>query len=450
MDTNRATRPRTRPRPGRHLRSTSIAVVLAALTALVGLPALSGIATGAVSSRYSASAESSIADIQTFWSDTLPAVYGTAYEPIPATRLFPYSESNPPPACDGSGGTTPYEQVAGNAFYCSQGDFVAWDEQQLIPSFRAKFGDFAVGLVLAHEWGHAIQARVGTPDWPTVYVELQADCFAGAWGQHVATSTDAGVHLSTADLDAALAGFLQLRDPSGVDPSQDGAHGNAFDRVGAFQDGYDRGVAACRDYTNRPPAVTESAYTSYADQADGGNLPLGDVLPATTASLGEYWSNTLDSYGADPKVQSTEGQASSCATDGGVLDDGVTYSAATDTISYDPAALQRAYDSAGDFGAGVLVAAEWSSAMQHRLGSAVGTSATRSGANCLTGAWAGAVAADSSTGSRFSLSPGDLDEVVATMVGAEGTAGTDRGSAFDRVAAFRTGFLGGAEACTRA
>ena len=219
MDTNRATHRRTRPRTVRSsIRTTTIALVLAVLTALVGVPALSGVATGAVSvTRYSANADATIADIQAFWSDALPAVYGTAYEPIPASRLFPYSESNPPPAC-GDSGTTPYEQVAGNAFYCSQGDFVAWDVQQLIPALRAKFGEFAVGLVLAHEWGHAVQARVGVPDWPSVYVELQADCFAGAWGRHVATSTDSGVHLSTADLDAALAGFLQLRDPSGIDP----------------------------------------------------------------------------------------------------------------------------------------------------------------------------------------------------------------------------------------
>jgi hypothetical protein len=73
-----------------------------------------------------------IDDIQAFWEKTLPSVYGQQYEPIPEDHLYPYSAADPPPAC-GSTGTTPYEDVADNAFYCSDGDFVAWDEQSLIP-----------------------------------------------------------------------------------------------------------------------------------------------------------------------------------------------------------------------------------------------------------------------------------------------------------------------------
>ena len=76
--------------------------------------------------------------------------------------------------------------MQGNAFYCSAGDFVAWDEQTLLPKLRDQFGDFAVALVLAHEWGHAIQARTDTRLNATVYLEMQADCFAGAWTRHIA------------------------------------------------------------------------------------------------------------------------------------------------------------------------------------------------------------------------------------------------------------------------
>ena len=62
-----------------------------------------------------------------------------------------------------------------------------------------------------------MQARVGYDPSATVYLEQQADCFAGAWAQHVADSEDENVHLSTSDLDTALAGLLTLSDPSGID-----------------------------------------------------------------------------------------------------------------------------------------------------------------------------------------------------------------------------------------
>src|SRR4029079_17186081 len=119
----------------------------------------------------------------------------------------------------------------------------------------------------------------------TVYLEQQADCFAGAWAQHVADSKDENVHLSATDLDNALAGLLTLSDPSGIDGGQDGAHGNGFDRVSAFQDGYEGGAATCAAYPNHPPAITEAGYSSYEDQASGGNLPLDDMTATVTKSL---------------------------------------------------------------------------------------------------------------------------------------------------------------------
>src|SRR5262249_28255100 len=155
----------------------------------------------------------------------------------------------------------------------SEGDFVAWDTQQLFPKLTQQFGAFAPALVLAHEWGHAIQARVGFDSSETVYLEQQADCFAGAWAGHVA-SGDSSLSVSAGDLDRALAGMLQLSDPVGVDSSQDGAHGNGFDRVSAFQDGVEGGASACAAYANNPPTLTESGFTSEADYASGGDMAL--------------------------------------------------------------------------------------------------------------------------------------------------------------------------------
>jgi predicted metalloprotease len=425
-------------RNGSNFRKTLIAAALATVMAFGVIAGVAGSAQAQVSSSYDAPIDATIADIQAFWTSAMPDVYGQQYDVIPADRIHPYSQSNPPPNCDDGGRTqAPYDEVAGNAFYCSNGDFVAYDEVGLLPKLREHFGEFAVGLVLAHELGHAVQARVGYDPPSTVYLEQQADCFAGAWAQHVADSDDENVHLSAGDLDTALAGLLTLSDPSGIDGGQDGAHGNGFDRVGAFQDGYEGGAQACADYQNHPPAVTEAGYTSSEDQATGGNLSLADMTATVTKSLQQYWSSQSAKVTAPAVVANA-----TCAgdTDGGVLDDLVTYCPSSNTIAYDVATLQRAHDDIGDFAAGTLLASAWSSSVQHALGNDLGSTAARKGAECLAGAWA----ADSAS----SLSPGDLDEAVTLLVAA-GKGDTDRGTAFERVAAFRAGYKHGPSKCVQ-
>ncbi|HEY7106058.1 MAG TPA: neutral zinc metallopeptidase [Acidimicrobiia bacterium] len=420
--------------------------LLVALGVLAAI-AVAGVATapsGHAAEPFNASIDATIADIQSYWSATMPEVYGTRYDPIPSDRLIRYSRSNPPPACGGRG-TTPYEEVAGNAFYCSEGDFVAWDAEELLPKLSKQFGPLAPALVLAHEWGHAIQARVGYQAQATVYMEQQADCFAGSWTAHVAHG-GSDLHLAESDLDSALAGFLQLRDPSGVDGGQDGAHGNGFDRVRAFQDGFEGGAKSCADYQNDPPPVTETGYTSETDYLNGGNLSLDELLPAVQDSLSTYWSTTpkVVAYGA-PNAPSCDG-----GTDGGVLSDAVTYCPATNTIAYDRATMQRADSQIGDFAAGVLLASEWSSAVQHGNGQSLDHAEARRTADCLAGAFTSSLDPDtsrSSSASGISLSPGDLDEVVSMLVAADSHDG-NRGTAFNRVSAFRTGFFRGAGACS--
>ena len=440
------------PRRRRGARNVVVAVVLAAVVAVSGVV---GTSTDVEASRYDASVDSTTADIQAYWTTTMPSVYGAAYKPIPSNRLFAYSSTNPPPACGGYGRTTPYQQVAGNAFYCPAGDFIAWDEQALFPKLRAQYGGFAPALVLAHEWGHAVQARVGFETHQTVYMEQQADCFTGSWAAHVASDG----RLAASDLDNALAGLLGLRDPSGVDSSADGAHGNGFDRVRAFQDGFEGGAKVCAGYEDDPPIVTQSGFTSYADYATGGDMSLTDLLPALTKSLDAYWSDAAPNIESAPKVVAYDASGApasaprcSSSTDGGVLVDSVLYCPQTDTIAYDHATLQQAASEVGDFAAGLLLAAGYSSAIQQRLGIPLGSVASRQVATCLTGAYAASL--DASVSSRrasssdITLSPGDLDEVIAMLVKPDGTNG-GRGTAFSRVAAFRTGYFEGVAACIK-
>ncbi|HEX5587359.1 MAG TPA: neutral zinc metallopeptidase [Acidimicrobiia bacterium] len=429
-----------------------LTLVVAPIAIAVLAVSTMGAAPSGGNTPFSASADETIADLQQYWATTMPDVYGQQYESIPADRQFPYSSSNPPPGC-GTRGNTPYSEVAGNAFYCSQGDFIAWDTEQLFPKLSQQFGPFAPALVLAHEWGHAIQARVGFDSSQTIYLEQQADCFAGSWAAHVA-SGDSSLSLSDDDLDRALAGMLQLSDPVGIDGSQDGAHGNGFDRVSAFQDGVEGGAAACAAYANDPPSITESAFTSQADYASGGDMALDELVPAIEKALDGYWSDAVGTKTSAPTLvssTSTSAGASSCdgGTDGGVLVDSVTYCPSSNTIVYDPATLREANSSVGDFGAALLLATEWSSAVQHDLGDAVDTSAARRTSTCMTGAFTGSLDGSrrSSRTDGITLSPGDLDEVVSMLVGVK--AGDDRGRAFDRVAAFRVGYTKGVTACTK-
>ena len=88
----------------------------------------------------------------------------------------------------------------------------------------------------------------------------------------------------------------------------------------------------------------------------------------------------------------------------------------------------------------MLLATAWSSSVEHQLGSELGTDDARRGAECLAGAWA--------ANSASSLSPGDLDEAVTVLVSA-GKGNADRGTAFDRVAAFRAGFRHGPSQCVQ-
>jgi predicted metalloprotease len=98
----------------------------------------------------------SVEDIQTFWKKQFPATFkGRRYEPIPASQIFPYDTTTGFPGC---GDATPRPYVK-NARYCPLDDTVAYDIEGLFPEQYNDFGNFAVAMILAHEWGHAIQER---------------------------------------------------------------------------------------------------------------------------------------------------------------------------------------------------------------------------------------------------------------------------------------------------
>jgi predicted metalloprotease len=129
--------------------------------------------------------------------------------------------------------------VPGNAFYCPSGDFLAWDDALMAAGYE-QIGDAWVYLVIAHEWGHAIQARL-RPSQVSQATELQADCLAGAALQGAAE--EGLVQIEPGDSEEMTRTLVVVADDF---PWTDSAsHGNAQQRTAAFNTGVNGGVDAC-------------------------------------------------------------------------------------------------------------------------------------------------------------------------------------------------------------
>ena len=107
--------------------------------------------------------------IDRYWQRHFPELTGRRYDSPQVAG--PYTGTSGP-ACGGQ------PSVPGNAYYCPSGDFLAWDEDLMRAGYD-RIGDAWVYLIIAHEWGHAIQARLRRGQ-VSVAAELQADCLAGA------------------------------------------------------------------------------------------------------------------------------------------------------------------------------------------------------------------------------------------------------------------------------
>ena len=184
--------------------------------------------------EYSGILEQVLASLEAYWAQALPASLGATYS-SPSRYVYYRPEEQPGPSCGGE------QAPAKNAFYCSDGDFIAWDETGLIIPYYVGAGDFAAAFVLAHEFGHAMQQRLPRQEELGVLRELQADCFAGAWARSVQEEGS----LDDGDLDEATLAVFSARDLPGTEFTDAAAHGTGFERTRAFSDGYEEGPTGC-------------------------------------------------------------------------------------------------------------------------------------------------------------------------------------------------------------
>jgi predicted metalloprotease len=395
-----------------------------------------------------------LADVEQFWTDEYPTTYGAAYEPLEG-GFHPFSSIDDPPDC---GEPLTYRDVAGNAYYCPVGDLIAWDEQGLLPKLEEQFGPLSIALVMAHEWGHAIQARANVSG-ATILLEQQADCFAGAWTARLAAGESESVSLGSESLDAALAGMLFFSDQPGTPASDPSAHGLGFDRVSAFQDGFEEGAPRCAEYPDEPPVVLAALFEEQG-QFVPNNLPYVEAIPLIVTDLDEFWTNELpDDFRAIDEVLPYDVNGSlddlprcgSDAPDPELLDNAVLYCAATNTVAFDDEFLRRVHQRIGDFGSAILIANRWSQAVQQQTDAASEVDDPQLHADCLSGAWVANILVGNSE--NITLTPDDLDEVVraflAVNVGVSEGAESGELLAFDRVQALRIGMLNGLPACAQ-
>ncbi|WP_068155771.1 metallopeptidase [Rhodococcus phenolicus] len=399
-----------------------------------------------------------IADIEAYWERTFGSIAKGTFEPVSTLLSWDPSERRGPEFC----GEPTFDFV--NAAYCSGGDVIGWDRTFLLPELIDVFGPMSVVMVLAHEYGHAIQYKSGivSDDDPGIVFEQQADCFAGAFVRHVAEGNSEHFQLNTSDgLNSVLASMVQFRDTDPNDP--DSVHGSAFERVTAMQIGFSDGAEACTRIDATEVESRRADLPQFFDSSDDGELPVTaesveQIMHSFDYVFGLSSPPTLDLSGSDlgcPDAKATSP---------------VSYCPATNTIGVDLEELAErgappesgsnpfSADVRGDYNAYVLLASRYALAVQREAGASLTDAQTALRAACLSGAISAALSPTNvdPTGnpdeSLVWLSPGDLDEAVSGLL-TDGLAASDVNgntvpSGFARVDAFRTGVLGGEAGCT--
>jgi predicted metalloprotease len=184
--------------------------------------------------------------VDAYWRAELSRTFGARYRP-PRIRGG-YRPDRDTVICNGQN-----RARSGDAFYCRPGRFIAWDEPGLLFSTYRDLGPWAAAVIVAHEWGHAIQHQLGLSPSPDIQKELGADCLAGAWAKRARAERQA----PRGALDRVVKSLYRASDRPARPWFSDRAHGDAVERNGAFFDGLRGGATACvtagRPHDGQPP-----------------------------------------------------------------------------------------------------------------------------------------------------------------------------------------------------
>jgi len=344
-----------------------------------------------------------LADLTAFWSETLRRDFG---RPLPLlTGGYVSMDATAPTGSTWCVGKP--EQIAGNAYYCPDGDAIVYDSAGLVPVLLGHYGVAGLTAAFAHEFGHAVQARIGPTEaqrtayparYPSVLVEAQGDCFAGAFLAWVVAGNSAHVRLPPSSMVRAVAPLLDFRDPPDVRVDDASAHGLGLDRLTSIVRGYDRGAKACAILTATALKSTLGRPDVFVALVPRYGLPAG-----VTAAARKSVSAFADTLPGRP---------------------------VPDLATVVPAAAD--HSAARPFG-------QFAQAAALALAAGRGVTSTPAGAACFTGAWAASVFGHAAPGALGSWA-GDADEALDMLR-------TRPDATFDELTGFADGFARGWPAC---
>ncbi|SDP30695.1 Predicted metalloprotease [Nakamurella panacisegetis] len=344
-----------------------------------------------------------LTDLNTYWSATLPTAFGHEFAPLTGGYVSIDSSAD----AGRSWCITSPSQIAGNAYYCPTGDAIVYDSAGLVPVLLGHYGAAGLTASFAHEFGHAIQARIGptaaqrTADptkYPSLLIEAQGDCFAGAFLAEAVAGRTAHVRLPEPSMVRAVAPLLDFADPVTVRVDDPTAHGLALDRLTAVLDGYRSGAAACH-------ALTRGALHPTLGRAGLTDTPRPHRFASTAAALAAGRPAMLALAARLPAAAGSAAAATPSAAD---------------------LAAAAPY---GQFAAAAALALS--------IGRA--TKGTAVGAACFAGAWTASVFGHAADGALGSWG-GDADEAL-NMLRARPDA------TIGELAGFADGFARGLAAC---
>ncbi|MEU3457203.1 neutral zinc metallopeptidase [Micromonospora sp. NPDC006766] len=204
--------------------------------------------------------------IQAYWRTAMPEAFGQQYR---ATKTVFFSQAVRTGCGAADSGVGP--------FYCPADHLVYIDLSfyRLLADQLGAKGEFAQPYVLAHEYGHHVQSLLGTEaqmrrqqqrdpanaNALSVRLELQADCYAGAWAKNASGTGDAKGQkifksITEQDIQQAIDTAEKIGDDAiskragrPVNPNEF-THGRSQDRMFWFTKGYSTGdPKACNTFS---------------------------------------------------------------------------------------------------------------------------------------------------------------------------------------------------------